>query len=201
MNDSRPGFAPDDQTRRLLAASDPARSLLPADPALVASLLEETMSQPQRDTSTARRPRTLLIGAAGVAAVVALTVGVLTHDSTRAPGVAARTVTKLSLPGAAGKCRVPTAELVGAQPLAFTGTVSGIADGLVTLRTTRFFAGAVTDLVTITEPDLTSSEMPVDFVVGKTYLVGATDGQVSICGLSGPVTGELQALYDQAFAK
>jgi hypothetical protein len=39
----------------------------------------------------------------------------------------------------------------------------------------------------------------VAFEVGQQYFVTAFDGVVNYCGFSGPVTPELQAIFDQAF--
>ena len=39
----------------------------------------------------------------------------------------------------------------------------------------------------------------VKFEDGKRYLVSATDGEVSICGLSAPWSQRLAGLYAQAF--
>ena len=39
----------------------------------------------------------------------------------------------------------------------------------------------------------------VTFEPGQQYLISATEGVVNYCGLSGPATPELQALFDQAF--
>ena len=39
----------------------------------------------------------------------------------------------------------------------------------------------------------------VTFEPGQQYLITATDGVVNYCGFSGPVSPELQALFDQAF--
>ena len=39
-----------------------------------------------------------------------------------------------------------------------------------------------------------------EFVVGESYIVGANDGQVAICGLTGPADdATLRGLYEQAF--
>lgn len=189
-----------DETHRMLHAADPARSLPPADPARVASLLEATMSTTPSDERSTRSRLLLISGAAAAAVAAAIAVGVIKAGDP-VPPAASRSVTVLSLGAAAGKCAVPSADRVGAQPVAFEGTVTGVKDGVVTLAPSRFFRGSATDLVTVAEPDLAVSEMPVDFQVGQTYLVGATDGQVSICGLSGPATTELRALYEAAFPK
>lgn len=196
----------DDAVRARLGALDPARALPPLDQAALADLMEETMSQTRNEsaepsTSTAKPRRAgWMLGAA--AATIALAVGtgvVLNHgnDSMQAP-----TTTKLNAgPAVAVKCKVPSADDVAAQEIAFEGTVVSIADGVVTLDPITFYKGPATDRVRVDEPDRNMTEMPVDFKVGEKYIVGATDGFVSICGLSGPATDELRALYDEAFGR
>ena len=162
------------------------------------------MSQPKNESAevtTTGRPRRTpwLLGAA--AATVALVVGtgvVLNHGDDGKP---APTTTKLTEGPVAAKCKVPAAADVAGQGIAFEGTVVSIANGVVTLKPSTFYKGDATDLVTVDEPDLNMTEMPVEFIVGKTYIVGATDGFVSICGLSGLATDELRALYDEAFGR
>lgn len=191
----------DDAIRDLLGANDPARDLPPVDAAALAELLEETMSQPTNESIAPKQPRrtNLILGAA--AATVALAVGtgvVISHGGGDKPAVAA-TTTKLTAAAAQGKCKVPSTDVVAGQELAFEGTVVSIKDGVVTLDPSKFYKGPATDRVTVDEPDLNMSEMPVEFIVGEKYIVGATDGFVSICGLSGPATDELRSLYDEAF--
>ncbi|RNL61971.1 hypothetical protein EFK50_09070 [Nocardioides marmoriginsengisoli] len=206
------GFDADDETRRQLHALDPARSLAPADADALAQILEDTMSQsthePANGTDPARNVRRLALLGGAAAAVLALAVGVgisLADDDDPAkspgPGVDL-TVTKLTAgPPVSAKCMAPEASSIAAQEIAFEGEVTEIADGVVTLTALQFFQGPATDLVEVAEPDQTMSEMPVDFQVGKVYLVGATRGEVSICGLSGLATDDLRILYDEAFAK
>lgn len=195
----------DDAIQDLLGALDPARDLPPVDAAALAERLEETMSQPTSETSitsASRRPRrtNLILGAA--AATVALAVGTGVVVSQGNDDKAAPTTTKLTVgPTVEAKCKVPSADDVAGQEIAVEGTVVSIEDGLVTLDPSTFYKGTATDLVTVDEPDLGMSEMPVEFVVGKKYIVGATGGFVSICGLSGPATEELRALYDEAFGR
>ncbi|WP_330252816.1 hypothetical protein OG874_43380 [Nocardia sp. NBC_00565] len=211
MTNSDNGFDADEQTRQQLRALDPARSLPPADADALASLLEDTMNQPHTDPTTTRLhrggpPRTVLIAAAAAAAVLAIAT-VVTHGDDKPAGhpdtsTAKQTVTALSVgPGVAAKCMPPSAEIVARQAIAFEGKVTNVTDNLVTLEATHFYSGTATDLVTVTKPDLGMSELPVDFQLGQTYVVGATDGHVSICGLSGLATDDLRALYEEAFGK
>lgn len=192
----------DDETRRLLRSSDPAASLPSVAPDRYAELLEEAMTENQQPAGN--RPRIVggVLAAAAVAAAVLIGVNVLGDDDPGKPATAEpkQTVTALTATGGGdAKCMAPDARIAARQDVAFEGTVTTIEDGVVTLRATTFWTDNATDLVTVTEPDLNSSEMPVDFVVGQDYIVGATDGSVSICGLAGLATDDLRALYDEAF--
>ncbi|HEU4810851.1 MAG TPA: hypothetical protein VFT00_01800 [Nocardioides sp.] len=209
------GWNTDDELRARLHAADPASSLPPADPSRVARLLEDTMSSSNdgdlmtrsRETGThGRNPLTWLVAAAAVLLIAgAGAYGLMNRDTgTPAPGstTATSTVTELSAPVASSaKCMVPSAEVLGQQSLAFEGTVQEVTDGKVVLNPTNFYAGDVTDLVTVTAStaDLQALVGAVDFQEGKNYLVSASDGRVSVCGLSGPWSADLAALYQEAF--
>ncbi len=111
----------------------------------------------------------------------------------------------LSLPatGADMKCAAPSAELLGGVESAFEATVSGIDEsGDTTLVVSEWMAGAdQPDEVTIKAPetDLSGLVPVVHFEEGKDYLVSASDGAVSVCGLSGEKTPELSEMYAEAF--
>jgi hypothetical protein len=204
--------AVDDQLRARLRAADPAAQLAPADPAEVDRTLRRVVDTDLRETGTRRRsPLTWLVAAA---AVVVIGAGVLwwTNDNGSEPGVvagpsestssAATGSTELAAPAAsAGRCMVPTAAVVAAQPMAFEATVVSIADGVVTLQPTTVYTGEVGDEVTVTGAvtPLGSIEGEVDFEAGQSYLVAASDGQIRGCGLSGPVSPALKALFEAAF--
>jgi hypothetical protein len=208
----------DDELRALLRGADPAALLPPAGPERVARLLEEAMSSDltneSRETGThGRSPLTWMVAAATViviAGVGFLGVRSLGDDpdpvpSAQDPTTATQpTVTELTAPGpVAGRCMVPNPELLATQSVAFEGTVQEISDGVVTLVPSHFYTGSVTDLVEVTAPADQMAELigAVDFQDGGTYLVSATGGEVTVCGFSGPVTPELEALYVQAFPR
>jgi hypothetical protein len=160
-----------------------------------------------RETGThGRNPLTWLVAAAAVLLIGGVgAFGLMSRDS-GAPGpgstTADSTVTELSAPVASSaRCMVPSAEVLRGQPLAFEGTVQEVTDGRVVLDPTRFYAGDVTDLVTVSDSpaDLQALVGAVDFQEGRTYLVSASEGQVSVCGLSGPRSADLAALYAEAF--
>ncbi|KAA1416924.1 hypothetical protein F0U44_17220 [Nocardioides humilatus] len=209
MTDSTPGSTPDDATRHVLHASDPAHALPPITPDRLAAVLEASVNQ--TPTTSPRSNRRYLAYAAAAAVIVGGSVAgvALLGDDDGGDGgrkgddapLAKPTVTELALAaGPAAKCAAPDLSDVRAVEVAFEGTVTSIEDGVVTLEAAHFYTSPETDLVTVDEPDMNMSEVPVDFAVGQTYIVGATNGVVSICGLSGLATDELRAQYDEAFA-
>ena len=202
-----------DELRARLRSADPAASLPPADPAGVARLLEDVMSTEltteNRETGTRDRgPLTWLVAAAAVLIIAGAGLfGILNHDDDpAAPPTAAddRTVTELTAPSAAAyaaKCMVPNADLIGQQTVAFAGTVTVVVDGMVTLAVGHWYTGDPTDLVRVQAPpaDLQRLIGAVSFEPGERYLVSATDGRVTVCGMSAPWSADLAALYGQAF--
>ena len=103
---------------------------------------------------------------------------------------------------AAGKCAVPSAEVLGTFDTAFAGTVTSLEDGTATLSVDEWYAGDEVSTVTVQSPgkDLADLLMAVEFEQGKTYLVSAKGDRVTLCGFSAEKTPELQAMYDEAFA-
>ena len=164
-----------------------------------------------RETGThGRSPLTWLVAAAAVVIIAAVgAFGVLRHDAgSDQPPSAARdqtpTVTELTGPsgGVDAKCMVPSAAVLGQATLAFEGTVQKITDGVVTLVPSHVYAGPATDVVTITAAPEAMQQLvgAVKFEDNGRYLISSTNGQVSVCGFSGPYTADLAALYDEAFA-
>jgi hypothetical protein len=97
-------------------------------------------------------------------------------------------------------CMALDSTLVSQSPIAFRGVVDSIEGDTVTLTVDTWYRGGDADVVTITAPlGMEALIGGIAFETGQTYLVGAVDGVVSYCGLSGPATPELQQLYDQAF--
>jgi hypothetical protein len=218
------GFDEDPQLRALLAQSDPARSLVPADPEGLARLLleiqEDTVSNdldtrtdlPQQTTELRRRgPLAWVVAAAAVAAIAGggyTAVSSMQDNGTveqARPGTTSvdePVVLTLEAPTTVpAKCAVPTPELLAGAEVAFAGTVTAIDGDVVTLAPTETYAGAPADEVELVGlgPDIRALTGQPDFVVGGTYLVSATDGQMFACGFSGEASPELQNLYDLAF--
>ncbi|SFC89200.1 hypothetical protein SAMN04487968_11395 [Nocardioides terrae] len=207
----------DDDLRARLRAADPAAGLSPADPVEVDRLLQRVVDADLRETGTRRRsPLTWLVAAAAVVVLAAgaalwLTQtgdgdndGGLLADPAQSSSPAETGTSELTVGAAgAGRCIMPTPELLAGQPIAFSGTVEGVTDGVVTIRTKTVFKGEVADEVAVkgaVAPDTGGApEGDPEFVPGQDYLVAAADGKVLGCGMSGPVSGQLQQLYQQAF--
>jgi hypothetical protein len=225
---SESDFDRDDELRALLRSSDPAGSLSPADPAALASLLEDIMSadldvrpalgEGGRATGTHGRNRlTWLVAAAAVAAIAAggaFAVDGLSGGNGSAPqagpepatsqssdthaGIAGETTT-LAVADQKGKCAVARPELLAQYDQAFQGTVTSIEGDTVTLSTTEVLNGEIGETVQVSAPSgLDAMLGTVHFEVGGSYLVAAYDGQLSQC-YSGSATGELQSPFAKAF--
>lgn len=206
----------DDELFDRLHAADPAAALPPADPDRVARLLEDAMTDDtlteSRETGTHHRsPLTWLVAAAAVVLIAAAGAFALlnTGDDTTPPTAGGdpaapeSTVTELTMPGAtAGRCMVPNAKLLAQAAYAVDADAVSVADGVVTLDATEWYAGTPTDQV---EVDQSSADMQAligatEFEEGQRYLVAGTEGgQVMVCGFSGPHTDTLAALYSEAF--
>ncbi|KQV71705.1 hypothetical protein ASC64_21325 [Nocardioides sp. Root122] len=137
-----------------------------------------------------------------VAADTSESTAATTSESTSEATSDAEPVELVADASTAGKCAVPSAETLGTFDTAFAGTVTSLEDGTATLAVDQWYAGGDAATVTVTTPekDLAALLMAVEFEKGKSYLVSATDGRVTLCGFTGETTPELQALYDEAFA-
>jgi hypothetical protein len=202
----------DDELLARLKAADPASHAPEPD---LDRLLEATMTtDTEARPGTAIRQRWLPAVAAGVllAAGVGWAVagnsgndnqpvaGPPTSAVSR-PSVSTPSVLKLTV-GAApnARCRaVEVADLQGMQT-AFAGTATAIRGEVVTLHVDHWYKGGdATTVVVQSNADAVTTLLGVDFKVGGTYLVTATNAQVSLCGESAPTNPELLDLYKQAF--
>ena len=193
----------DRQLREQLRGADPARDLAPLPPMWLDHRMEQIMSDPTSTPATASTPsaprRTWIavaVAATGVAAAAAIAVPLVLGGSP--------TVEPLALPEGAGlaggSCLPVTAEGLLEQEQAFAARVLSVEGETVTLEVTERFAGDVADRVTVPQVDAMASDFSQEpFAVGGTYLVVATDGSIAGCGLSGPESPELRALYGEAF--
>lgn len=199
MKTDSTGFDNADVTRRLIRRGDPAASLAAVSADRLARLTEDAMTTtPSTRPATRPRPglRTWLIAGAGTLAAGAAAAVIL-------PTLLTPSVTVLQLSDAdplTTMCLEITPEVVAASDLAFRAEVTGIANGVVSLRVTERFAGDVGDIVQVQQGD----DMPIDgaplvFVDGATYLVSTDGTTIGSCGESGIVSPELEAIYDAAF--
>lgn len=212
----------DDELLAQLRAADPA-SLSDAptpdiDRLLEAAMTVETDTRPTPGTPGGSRRRWLPAVAAGVLLAAGGVVwGVAGHDTqpvTSPPvattsetpkatpgGIAAATL-QLTVGGAAGKCRPVEVADLRRMETAFEGTATAIKGELVTLRVDHWYRGGNATTVEVrSDVDAVATLLGVDFKVGTSYLITATEAQVSICGESGPSTPELRKLYEQAYAR
>ncbi len=198
----------DDDLRAALAAADPARSadLDPLTSPRARELLERAMTSdlltpaPSTDPGPSRRPWL----AAAAAAVLVVAAGG-TYLATAGDEPAGGEVV-LALPGgdptmmSCLRLSENTAALEQ-MSVALAGTVSAVGPAQVRLDVTRWYRGGDAGTVVLRNADerLQALLGTPDFQVGQDYLVSANDGSVSVCGLTGPVSPELQAAYDEAY--
>lgn len=111
--------------------------------------------------------------------------------------------TVLTAPAArrTARCLPPRATTLRGQDLAVDATATEVTGRQVTLVPSRFYTGARTDAVAVraASPELSALVGAVRFREGQRYLVSASDGEVSVCGLSAPWSPALARLYAEAF--
>ena len=190
-----------DRLRRLDPAAD-----APVDPAngpRAAALMEQIMqTQPEPVDVTAipapaRRPRRALfaaLGALGVAAVGVFTFVALRGDDAEPTSVsfslgASDPLTQMCLP--------ISDQQPSPEASAFRGTVVDIGADSVTLDVTKWYQNGDADQVVISTAGMPTAALDgVDFVQGGDYLITAGDGQVGVCGVSGPYSTDLEGWFD-----
>ena len=202
---------PDELFDRLRAA-DPGADLPPADPTRVDRLLEDVMSDTEtqaRPETRTRNPLTWLVAAAAVV-LIAVAGGLMflpgdpDDPMPTATGVDP-SVTELTLSGdGAGRCMVPSPEVLGGAAYAVDAEVTAVEDGRATLAPTAWYAGEETDEVEVAagSADLAALIGAPQFEEGQRYLVAADGaGKVMVCGFSGPYDERLADLYAEAFGR
>ena len=190
--------------REQLHGADPARNLAPLSPTWLDHRMEQIMSDSTLTATTppaepARSTRRAWIPLAGAAALV-LAAAIAVPLALRGTP----TTEQLALPGdggiASGSCLQVSAEVLRDQEEAFAARVVAVEGDTVTLEVTERFAGEVADRVEVQQVDAIDSDFSiVSFELGESYLVAAGDGTIRGCGLSGPDSPELRAIYDAAF--
>lgn len=193
--------------RDQLRAADPARALPPASPTWLDHRMEQIMTDQSPTTTTTvapeapRRAFQRWMPVVGVAAGLAIAAAIVAPVVLGGPEP---TVEALQPPMdgglASGSCLVLEPATVAAQEQAFAATVLQIQADTVLLEVTERFVGDVADRVEVTQVDAVSSDFSgVPFAVGQSYLVGAVDGTITSCGVTGADSAELRAVYDAAF--
>ncbi|MBG6214928.1 MAG: hypothetical protein LH475_10865 [Cryobacterium sp.] len=189
-----------------LRAADPARTLPPASPTWLDHRMEQIMTDqtPSTGTVTPEAPRPFFrrwMPVVGVAVGLAIAAAIVVPLTLGGPKP---TVEALQPPLggglASGSCLALEPATVAAQEQAFAATVLQIQGDTVVLEVTERFTGDVADRVEVTQVDaMTSDFSGVPFAVGQSYLVGALDGTITGCGVTGADSAELRAVYDTAF--
>lgn len=190
-----------DRLRRL----DPVMDA-PVDPVTgprAAALMEQIMQtqpEPVNVTSTpptpARRPRRALfaaLGALGVAAVGAFAFVAMRGDDAEPTSVAFSLAASDPL---TQMCLPISDQQPSAEASAFRGTVVDISADSVTLDVTKWYQNGDADQVVISTAGMPIAALDgVDFVQGGDYLITAGDGQVGVCGVSGPYSADLEGWF------
>lgn len=194
-----------DELEQRLRAADPVPATVPVDSPRsprARTLVENLMTDAPitLDPPRSPAPRRWAIGVAAAAVAVAVGAAVAVG------GGGGGTPTSLALTSPAedlmAMCIEVTPEtLRDASEVAFEGTVTEIDGRVATLSVDRWFAGEEVDEVVVTGADENETALLGGVVLedGGHYLISAGGGEVRSCGLSGEVTPELQAIYDEAF--
>lgn len=97
-------------------------------------------------------------------------------------------------------CMALDPALIAQSPVAFRAVADSVDGDQVTMTVDHWYQGGDADVVELTAPaGMEALIGGLDFEPGQTYLVSAYDGIISYCGMTGPATPELQAMYDAAF--
>lgn len=194
----------DEELQQRLRRIDPTdgMSINPVHGPRAAALMEQIMNTPLSPDdevlaparSPKRRSRFLL----GGAAAVALLGGGAFALSAGGGGTASGTSVEYSL-GAfdpMAMCLMVSEQVPAPGTLAFRGTVAEVGDATVTLDVAEWLGAGDADQVVLSLADAGSPALDgLEFAEGGEYLVAVTDGVVQTCGMSGPVSPELEALY------
>jgi hypothetical protein len=199
------------ELRAQLARLDPTRRPETAD--LVDNVTAEqireramqTIDTPTTEPSTPqsrwRRPAVLIGAAASVVAVVIAAVVIAGGDSSTKP----KSTLALQAPGGGvtSSCIVFDVAVLRQAPVAFAGTATDVGADTVTLDVDHWYKGGSAEQVTISNPTgATAGAVALDgieFAEGERYLITATEGNVNLCGFSGPASAELEQAFTEAF--
>jgi hypothetical protein len=198
-----------DELEQRLRAADPAPPAVPVRPArdprartLVERIMTDTQDPIALDppSSPTRRWLAVAAAAAAVVAVAGGAVALTGSDDEDEP-----TSVALTLPAddMMAMCMEVSPEILrDSASVAFEGTVTSTDAEATTLAVDRWFAGEEVDEVVVATPDGSDTALlgSITFEAGGTYLVAAADGEVRSCGLTGPSSPELEAIYEGAFS-
>ncbi|MCB1246290.1 MAG: hypothetical protein KDB69_03385 [Acidimicrobiia bacterium] len=165
--------------------------------------MSDTSTMKTKPAKEPRRSRAPWFVAAAAAVVAVLAVGAIAINGSggdETPMASEPLELTAGPSDALASCIMPSPEIVADVEVAFKGTVTGIDGEVVTLEVTDWYQGGDAPTVIVTAPAGFEALIgSVPFAVGEHFLVTATNGTVNYCGLSGPATPELQALFDAAF--
>ncbi len=195
-----------DELQERLQRIDPTRdaSIDPVTGPRAAALLEQIMQTDPTSsnevpvvTEPSRRPRRTLFAAlagVGVAAVAAVAFVSLRGDD---PAPTSVTFSLAASDPLTQMCMALSDITPSADTAAFRGTVVAVDAESVTLDVAKWYANGTADQVVVSTAGMPSPALDgVTFEQGGDYLVAAgPDGQVGICGISGPYSAELEAFY------
>lgn len=197
-----------DELRDRLRAIDPMPPGVPTSPVTAPpsrDLLEHIMTSPTIDRPTPpprtrRRLGLAATAAASLAAVAVVAVVGLGGGSDPDPVAAAPLELTLGASDALASCLPVSADLLAPMPVAFEGTVETIESETVVLTVGRWFTAGEAQRVSLLAPaGMEALIGGIDFQVGASYLITATDGVVNYCGFSAPATPDLRAMFEEAF--
>jgi hypothetical protein len=193
-----------DELFERLARLDPAGSAPmesatgPRAAALMEQIMQTDVTPAAHVPSPARRRRPLLLAIGGLALASVAVVGFVAF---RGDNATAPTTLALSVGSSAAGTRCMQLDASTSQPdgtVAFRGTVESVLGNTVTLNVTTWYANGTADQVVVTTGTADGAvdpELSASFEQGGDYLVSAVDGQVNGCGMTGPYSAELEALY------
>ena len=214
----------DDLERRLQAVDPCPRDVpvegadTPSAQALMRSIMDTHIDLESPPSEPRRGQRRIITAALGAAAAAVLLVGgfVLFADDGDGDPVAAPTnpattdsptvpsepvVATYSLPGGDPTTQMclPVADsIIPPNAVAFGGTVASVDANGVTIDVDHWYTDGDADQVVLKGgTDVSVALDGVEFVAGDRYLVTVIDDVVSICGVSGPASPELEQLYTQ----
>ena len=205
----------DEQLRARLAGIDPVPPSSPVDPVTsprASELLERTMltndtptaADPTPPTSSSwwRRPA-VLAAAASLVLVAGVGAATTLGGSDPKPAPAPTSVALVAAGGPSmSSCIQFSVDVLRDMPMAFSGSVTSVSEGVVTLDVDRWYAGGSADQVRVSS-DTSGAPVSIEgaptLEVGQRYLISANEGVVSSCGYSGPYSEELAQSFQEAF--